>query len=423
MAPSANKPQLDLSQIPDASHYVLAYSGGVDSTALLHLLTQHPVFTGRLSAIHVNHNIHPDARLWAAHCQTQCDQLGVSLYSEQVNLESHSEQSARDARYEVFRKRLKPDHCLLTAHHQDDQLETLLFRLQRGTGLHGLCGMPLLATHEAFPIYRPLLNCSKVELEQWVNQHGWPCVQDPSNDNNQYSRNFIRNQLLPLMAEGNPQVRRNLMLTQKNLQQTAQLVQQLIGRDNPLKLPAIPDPEGMASFFYHWLTGLGIECPSHHRLLQFARDCLNAAQDKHPRMWFADHLLWCWGAQICCLDARMFNADLIPEDVQLGQHSVSLKSGLGALRLPAYTGEPLAVSIQYQQSQDKINLSGHDQRKRVKNLFQEDGIPPWDRAVLPFVYWQDRLVAVGNRYTDAGFKRHLEALNTHLAWQLTTVLR
>ena len=368
MALSANNslPTPDFSQLPQAKRYVLAFSGGMDSTALLHLLSEDTRFNGCLSAIHVNHGIHQDADHWASHCQQQCNRLSIPLHIAHVELDNHSEACARNARIEVFRSQLSDDDCLLTAHHQDDQLETLLFRLMRGTGLKGLTGMALLSTHEHYPIYRPLLNCRRTAIRRLVEDRQLSYVNDPSNQDDQFSRNFIRNQLLPLMQQGNHQVRQNLSLTLNHLQNSERLLAELVGRDNPLNIQSIKATNTFSTYLYHWLNALNIEAPSHKRLNQFAADCSTAHGDKQPRMQFGRHLLWCWKSQLYCLDAHFFNHPPAAQPLTLKKGSVHLSADMGTLTINTPSDTQIPVVVRYGTSQEKIHLANHENRKTIK---------------------------------------------------------
>jgi tRNA(Ile)-lysidine synthase len=425
MVPSANNTPLnpDFSQLPQAKRYVLAFSGGMDSTALLYCLSQDKRFQHSLSAIHVNHGIHQDADHWARHCQHQCDRLNIPLHIARVTLDNHSEACARNARIEVFRKQLNDDDCLLTAHHQDDQLETLLFRLMRGTGLKGLTGMAKLSTHEPYPIYRPLLSCNRSDIQQWVTEQQLTYVDDPSNQEDQYSRNFIRNQLLPLMHKGNQQVRRNLSLTLTHLQDSEQLLEHLVGQQNPINIDSIKNSGTFTTYLYHWLNALNIESPSHKRLRQYALDCQRSQGDKQPRMQFGRHLLWLWKSKLYCLDADYFRQPLNEQTLTLKSDSISLSDGMGTLTLGGQCDTPLPVVIRYCKSQEKIRLNNHTNRKTIKKLFQEDGIAPWYRQVQPYVYFKEQLVAVGNLYMDTDFGHKLKSINAEFSWQPPAFLR
>ena len=158
MVHSGNNQLISLTDLPAADKYFLAYSGGMDSGALLHMLSQAPDLVGLLTAIHVNHNINHESHKWLQHCQQVCHQLNIPLITASVTPKDSSEASCRHARQEVFKKQLTQNDCLITAHHQNDQIETVLFRLFRGTGLQGMTGISQTNQFDHYTIHRPLLS-------------------------------------------------------------------------------------------------------------------------------------------------------------------------------------------------------------------------------------------------------------------------
>ncbi len=183
---------------------IIALSGGLDSSALLHAavnLLQSGKIT-HLSAAHVNHGLQPQADDWQAHCQKICNHYQIPLLSKAFDLANQgktSEADARETRYQFFEQCIKKDQLLLLAHHSDDQAETTLFRLCRGTGIHGMAGIPQVRKFSQGFILRPWLEFSRDELSEYATESQIEWVDDPSNHSNLYSRNFIRNEVIPLL--------------------------------------------------------------------------------------------------------------------------------------------------------------------------------------------------------------------------------
>src|SRR5487761_47933 len=196
----------------------VALSGGVDSTALLAALADarpdgkpggtHGV---RLRAVHVNHGLHPNAKRWSAHCRKLAHRLGVPLRVHSVTVVRERgvsvEEAARNARYRCFAEQLRSGEALLTAHTQDDQLETVLLQLFRGSGLPGLAAMPVIAPLGPGRLVRPLLACSRAELEAWVRARELAWVEDDTNLDERFDRNYLRRRVLPAVRERWPGVR------------------------------------------------------------------------------------------------------------------------------------------------------------------------------------------------------------------------
>ncbi|MFQ5937184.1 MAG: tRNA lysidine(34) synthetase TilS, partial [Acidiferrobacterales bacterium] len=191
----------------------VAYSGGLDSHVLLHALCQlrasaHWV----ISAIHVDHGLHPESARWAEHCQQVCEQLGVVCTVERIQVSDTdslgTEAAARRLRYACFAQHIGYQDALLTAHHLDDQAETVLLQLLRGTGVRGLAGMPEVTAFSGGKLVRPLLEFTRAELAAYAESQGLHWVEDVSNRDVSYGRNFLRHQVLPLLEQRWPQASR-----------------------------------------------------------------------------------------------------------------------------------------------------------------------------------------------------------------------
>ncbi len=414
MVPSANNQSLlDLSQLPVAKRYFIAFSGGIDSTALLHALVQHPdIDNNHLTAIHINHNIHPDAVKWSEHCQSLCDEYQINFISRSVYPIDHSENACRNERLKVFQDQLSAHDCLLTGHHMNDQVETVLFRMFRGTGINGLTGMSMNAEQQHYQVYRPLLSVSRTAIESYVQEQGLNYVEDPSNQQNHYARNFLRNQVLPLIEQHYPNVIQNILLTRQNLQQTAQLLSQLIGHHNPLNIESIEDPETLASMLYHWLEQFKVVPCNHHALNQFAIDCIHAAHDKLPELSMPDWQLKCWQQRIYLLHHLPSEKPHAVSATITSNKPLLLPDGFGSLNIISEDHLSLAVTIEFQRPQEKIKLSQHKSRQKLKNIFQNNKVPPWERALMPYLYIEGCLMAVGSNLLSQEF---LQLLSEHKA--------
>lgn len=198
-----------LSPWRNAANWRIAFSGGLDSTVLLHLLVtlsqRQPL--PPLSALHVHHGLQAVAEAWPDHCRSVCAALGVPLdvVAVQVRPGPSVERAAREARYAAFVAAIHRNEVLLTAQHRDDQAETLLFRLLRGAGVKGLAAMPAQRPLGQGHLLRPLLDVPRAELEAYARQHGLSWIEDPSNDDHRYARNYLRQRVFPVLAKQWPQ--------------------------------------------------------------------------------------------------------------------------------------------------------------------------------------------------------------------------
>lgn len=187
----------------DTGIWWIALSGGLDSCVLLHSLAalQLPVV---LRALHINHQISPNATSWQEHCADICARLNIPFTAVKVDVKNTGrgiEDAAREARYAVFEQHLSSGDYLFTAHHSDDQSETMLLRLMRGAGPRGLAAMAQARRLGQGILYRPLLNFSRAELEEYAQEQALTWVNDESNTNDHYDRNYLRNQVMPLLRE------------------------------------------------------------------------------------------------------------------------------------------------------------------------------------------------------------------------------
>ncbi len=213
----------------------MAFSGGLDSTVLLHLLAQlaRSEALPALSALHVHHGLQAAADGWPAHCQVVCRSLGIPLRVErvQVAVGGSIEQAARDARYRAFQANLGEGQVLLTAQHLDDQAETLLFRLLRGAGLRGLAAMPASRPLGGGRLCRPLLGVSRAELEAYAQTHRLDWVEDPSNQDPRFSRNYLRREIMPRLASHWPQAVAGMARCAAHLREAEDLLAELAAID------------------------------------------------------------------------------------------------------------------------------------------------------------------------------------------------
>src|SRR5699024_1003907 len=256
-----------------------AFSGGPDSTALLHAMASLPEARARgLRALHVDHRLHDDSTDWAARCRNFCDGLGVPIDVCRVNVDRHTgngpEAAAREARYAAFARMLQPDECLLTAHHRDDQAETVLLKLLRGAGPEGLGGMRDYRRLADGWLWRPLLDTPRACLTDYVRAHGLDSVDDPSNRSSAFARNFLRQDIMPQLAAHWPNAVRAITHSARLSRQTADYLSiqareacTRLSRDSDRSLDAIGwlalHPALQGPVLEQWLHGQRLPAPTH----------------------------------------------------------------------------------------------------------------------------------------------------------------
>ncbi|MGH8035723.1 MAG: tRNA lysidine(34) synthetase TilS, partial [Lysobacterales bacterium] len=283
-----------LPRLAAGGHYVLAYSGGLDSTVLLHLLhiARLPV-----KAVHVHHGLRPEADRWAEHCRAQCADLNIPFELRRVNITGQSElgleAAARAARYAALAQSLGPQDVLLTAQHQDDQAETVLLQLLRGAGPHGLAGMPALASFGAVRFARPLLGYTRAELEAYAKCHGLRWVEDPSNHDPAIKRSHLRQHLLPEIERQWPGSAGALARSARLQAEAAELLGDLAQADatlctiagsKALSVAALNmfKPVRQRNLLRHWLAKQQLPLPAAVHLDQVLSEVLLARADANP---------------------------------------------------------------------------------------------------------------------------------------------
>jgi tRNA(Ile)-lysidine synthase len=273
----------------------VAFSGGVDSTALLAALATGSPKSVHLRALHVDHGLRPASKLWARHCRALARRLRVPLKVLATKVErprgESLEAAAREARYRLLAAALQPGEILLTAHHSDDQLETVLLQLFRGSGLPGIAAMPALAPFARGWLARPLLSRSRAELEAWVREQGLTWVDDDTNSDESLDRNFLRLRVLPLIRERWPGSATAVARSARHAAEAQALLDRLASADvdrasygeslSVKSLRALP-AERRRNALRYWITREGYLAPDTRRLQEIAGPLLDARPDANP---------------------------------------------------------------------------------------------------------------------------------------------
>ncbi len=405
--------------------WTVAFSGGLDSTVLLHLLVglSRRLALPALRAIHVQHGLQAVAPAWPAHCQQVCDELGVPLLQREVQVQAGAslERAARDARYAAFAALLDMDELLLTAQHRDDQAETLLFRLLRGAGARGLAAMPVSRPLGRGWLVRPLLDASRGELEDYARANGLDWIEDPSNCDERFSRNFLRHQIFPLLTQRWPQTVASMARSAAHLREAQGLLDELAQADLAaleqnsrftwLPLPSLAlaplltlSAARQRNLLRHWLAPLTPLPDSDHwagwqTLTTAAVDAAPVWRLARGELRRADGRLWwlsgAWLRPLPALALPLQAAHLALPDK--GQVCLVGQAPQGALQ------------VRYRQGGETLRLAGRGQRD-LKRLLNECALPAFVRARVPLLYCDEQLLAVAN----------LPGLvaNTHGCWQL-----
>ncbi|MCE5980445.1 tRNA lysidine(34) synthetase TilS [Pseudomonas sp. LF19] len=395
-----------------APSWCIALSGGLDSTVLLHLLAtlSRQQTLPPLRAIHIHHGLQAAADAWPDHCQRLCDDLGVELQVIRVQVAPRAsiEQGARDARYAAFSTALRPGEILLTGQHREDQAETLLFRLLRGAGLRGLSAMPERRPLGQGMLVRPLLGVSRNELQCYAQEQHLTWIEDPSNHDTQFSRNYLRHQVFPALLQRWPQAAQNLARSAQHLSEAQGLLDELALED--LAQAATPAP-------FDWL-GLDSLDLGVLRQLSPARQ-RNALQYwLAPRTRLPDSRHWAgWDAlRDAASDGRplwcLTDGELHRANARIWWLEGDWLNPAGGQAAWPNPGKPLSLShngsvslsgtlpqgplhIAYRQGGETLAINGRGQRD-LKRLLNESQLPSFVRSRLPLLYCGEQLLAVAN---------------------------
>ncbi len=411
----------------------VAYSGGLDSSVLLQLAACHCRAVGiDLCAFHVHHGLSPNAGQWLAHCRAQAELLGVTFDAREVivqDIADHgTEQAARLVRYEALAAMCEQHQVslLLTAHHQDDQAETVLLQLFRGAGLRGLSGMAAL--HEAhelmgkrIAVLRPLLECSRAALEQYAQQHALVHINDESNTDIRYRRNAIRERIAPAIAEHFPGFAATVSRSARHFQSAQRLLDELAATDLAAcaqggalivdKLSQLSD-DRIDNLLRHWLLSQGPNAlPSEAQLLQLRSQMLHARHDAQPEIQISGlRLQRQAGMLVAISDVGMLTPPAAAIEIRWqGEPTIDVPGWRGSMRFEVGAGNGLDPELLQRgplllcprAGSERLKLGADRPSRTLKNLFQESGIPARVRPWLPLLYIGDELAFAAGLGPDA----------------------
>jgi len=412
----------------NAPAWHIAFSGGLDSTVLLHLLADYARShaTPPLHAIHVHHGLQSAADGWPDHCKAVCERLGIELTVIRVQVASGAslEQAARDARYAAFKRILGPGEVLFTGQHREDQAETLLFRLLRGAGLRGLSAMPEQRPLGQGRLVRPLLTTSRRQLHAHAQAHGLIWIEDPSNSDTTFARNFLRGEVFPLLQQRWPQASQNLARSAEHLGEAQGLLDELAEGDLAVAGEGAPDnwpgldsldlatlvalsPARQRNALQYWLASR-TRLPDTRHWAGWA-DLRDAAIDARPVWQLTDgHLVRSHG-RIWWLSGDWLQPVTGALCWDRPETPLSLP-GNGRVQLQGHAHGHLHIA--YRQGGEWLDVPGRG-RRDLKRLLNELQVPHFVRPRLPLLYCGERLLAVANLPA-------LGQADCQLHWQLPT---
>jgi len=423
-----------------APRYWIAYSGGLDSHVLLHLCAElRQTANLHFRAVHVHHGLQTQADAWSEHCAAICRQLGVDYLGLNIDARAKPgespEEAARRARYAAIQAHLAEGDIVLTAQHRDDQAETLLLQLLRGAGLAGLAAMPEIAPLEPGFLLRPLLGYAREELRRYALENRLRWIEDPSNQDSAYDRNFLRNDIIPRLERRWPGLKKNLARSaghcaeaQRQLGElAADLCRSALRPDGAsLSVGTLRSfkPADQRLVLREWIRMRGFRMPSQAVVERILQEALPARLDKTPLVGWREG------------EVRRYRdgLHLLPPLPAFDASWVSGWDGLAPLELPGGNGQLAAIAnqpkgidaglwargpitVRYRQGGERCRLPGRSGSHDIKKLFQEQGVAPWLRERAPLVFINGELAAVAGWWVCEPFAGPPGGNNIGLAWR------
>jgi len=406
----------------------VGYSGGLDSTVLLHLLAAVGHAHG-LRAIHVHHGLHADADRWSAHCERTCQALGIGLTVIRVNVAPTGEgpeAAARAARHAAFESALVPGEVLALAHHRDDQAETFLLRALRASGPDGLAAMRRWRPFGPGRLWRPLLDADRHTLLAWAQAHGLAWIDDPSNTDTAFDRNFLRQCVMPLLRERWPHASEALARSAMLCGHADALLDDgdarafaSVATADPhclsrTRLLALPEAR-RARVLRRWIESLRLPALPANGVERIELEILDARDDAEAAFHWHGAVVRAWRD---LLHADVARARL-PSDWHAdwdGRSPLALPDG-DALSLDGATGFDGPLRAHGRQGGERLVRPGRPHSHALKQVLQELGVPPWERERLPLLSdASGELLAAGDLVHSARFDAWLRERGARLSW-------
>lgn len=401
---------------------LVGFSGGLDSTVLLHRLKlwrdREPDV--QLRAMHIHHGLSPHADGWVVHCEALCAKWDIPLRVERVTLQDEGlgvEAQARKARYAAFASALRPGEALVTAQHLDDQCETFLLALKRGSGPAGLSAMPERADFAGAQLIRPLLSETRASLEDWAREHRLSWIEDESNQDDSYDRNFLRLRVIPLLTERwghftEATARSAMLCAEQEILLDELLSEELAELISPEGALAIAPLEAMsavrrAAVLRRWLASRHASMPSRAMLNRLWDEVAQAREDATPSVYLNGFEVRRYQGRLWWIKSRPSLSDVVlswpsVEDALLLPHgagSVFLEN-TGHVRLPK-ANEPVTVRFK---AGGMLHIVGRNGGRKLKKIWQECQVPPWRRDATPLLFYGETLIAAAGVFvTEEGW--------------------
>lgn len=420
-----------LERLPIPRIYWVGFSGGADSTALLQAMYEcRARLAAPVQAMHFHHGLQADASRWQEHCRAFCESRGILFLAETLDIDRSGgqspEEASRNSRYRAVARILGADEMYLTAHHAGDLAETLILNLMRGSGIEGLAGIPVLRNLERGWVARPLLETHRRELVAFLEARGIAWLTDPSNVDTTFDRNYLRQELFPLLEQRWPGLVRRLSRTARNARVSANamagLIEQQSGelvRDRlkmPLRKLLELDPEMQSLILRQWLRRHEVPALPEQRLKEFLGQLAEVDAESQAEVQWEDWLIKHYHQHLWLHRREPYLP--CPEADWRDGMALELGPDAGRLRL---TGAPGAVPpagwrVRARRPGDRIRERPDGSSRKLKQLFQSASVPPWLRPGVPVLEWDGEPVALGDWALGHRLQAWLEEHGLEYRW-------
>lgn len=420
-----------LARLPSPRRFWVGFSGGADSTALLQAMWEiRDRLPAPIHAVHFHHGLQSQADDWQRHCSSFCRQRDIPYQSDKLEIRqdgrSSPEEESRNCRYRAVAQILDDREMYLTAHHAEDQAETLFLNLMRGSGVEGLAGIPMLRNLEKGWVARPLLDCRRAQLEKFLEDRGIAWLTDPSNEDTGFDRNYLRQQLFPILEDRWPGVIRRLTRTARNARITATAMALFIESQSgdlirdKLKMPLQKllelEPEMQTLIVRQWLRRHEVPALPEARLREFLEQVAGSELTNLAEVKWDDWMIKRYQRDLWLHRPKPFLA--CPEVQWANGMELDLGPDSGRLRLE---GKPVTLPgswrVRARKGGDRIRVLPNGPSHKLKQLFQSSFIPPWLRPGIPVMVWDNEPVALGDWVLGHRLNAWLYENDLKLKWQ------
>ncbi|CAL4318893.1 tRNA(Ile)-lysidine synthase [Buchnera aphidicola (Sipha maydis)] len=412
--------------------FLLAYSGGIDSTVLLYKLLKYKKKKNiSIRAIHINHQINPESKNWSKYCKKICNKNNIPIIVKKIHfLKKNIEAQARKQRYHIFKKNLLPKEVLLTGHNLDDQCETLLLSIKRGSGLQGLSGISYKKKFFKNYLIRPLLKFSKNKIKKWAISKNLTWIEDKSNYDVSYDRNFLRHKIIPKIHQRWNFFKKNCLKISKIIYQEHKLLNKLIlsilkknlYKKNALKINKIKKMHNKMQYLIikKWISFRIKKNLSHHFIKKIIKNILQKNKKKNPHIEFKKYEIWNYNEHLYLIKKTPKMKDFI-----IFWHypykKIKFPKNFGFLKMKNKKHTKKSLNIRAPKKKQIISIKFHTNKKikinnnrpkTLKKIFNEYKIPPWKRKKIPLLFYNNIFIsAIGMFVTNKKYNTKKEKIS------------